>query len=503
MKYIKNFKLFESTRLDKYIKDNPDYIKDFDTKPPSKNDFTHYYNRMLDNKEYGEIKNKYIERNPLLNKSFYTSSDGEKPQQYNISRYKLINIDHIDRYLDRDFDKFINNLDSWSYISKNFDDKILSEIKENWDVLYKQIRNYNKEIDAFKNRLSNKLNKIAKRKGVSRKVLEDSIDWLIHYTDMSGKKIPKEIFDALNHITVDKNDYPLTVYRGIFYDGAKIKDKEKFLKKWYKGSKPKLKNRKATSWSTDISVAKSFMTDQDMVKDNENGYHMMLKYDITNPDDVVADLRKLDWLGFWSQQEILLSPSATDYEVLEMFPYTDNYYKDENKDLPYRKYINNSNLSNYGGMSGKDIKSIIKNDLFNAMLSNLPYDKKIEILSYKDKKVKDVMNMTYGNEQYGELNLALYQFVKNMWAKLEEFISYESVKVSIGYNFNSNNKGKYNAENIVITSLQRQPLNFVFEIDFSNVDIDNNEVTVDDIIKQIESEYHIQKNKNIKIKYIK
>ena len=148
---------------------------------------------------------------------------------------------------------------------------------------------------------------------------------LSNFTSMSRGTLPKETWPIIRDLTVNPSTLPKTVYRGIFYDGAKIKDREKFLKKWAPGKKPGLKPRRAQSWSTSMAVASQFMVDQDFVKDAKNGFHVMLKYEITDPSVVIADLRNFKEGRFWNQQEIIISPDATDYEVVTVIPYEDDY----------------------------------------------------------------------------------------------------------------------------------------------------------------------------------
>lgn len=137
---------------------------------------------------------------------------------------------------------------------------------------------------------------------------------------MSRKKLDPQVWPLLQKISVDSSLLPQYIYRGIFYDGAKIKDEAKWLTKWFPGAKPGVSQGKATSWSIDRETAANFMTDQDFIKDRKNGYYMLLKWKV-DPKYVIADLRNLpvDYT-FWNQQEIIVSNEATDYEIDTMIP---------------------------------------------------------------------------------------------------------------------------------------------------------------------------------------
>lgn len=167
-------------------------------------------------------------------------------------------------------------------------------------------------------------NELAKM-GISPKDLEVAMSHVTDWTSMSRKKLDPKVWPLLQKISVDPTRLPKTLYRGIFYDGAKIKDLGKWLKKWGPGQKPGDSQGKATSWSSDRGTAADFMINQDFVKDSAGGYYILLKWTV-RPDQVIADLRNLPVdHGFWNQAEYIVSPEARDYEVDTMIPGSSGY----------------------------------------------------------------------------------------------------------------------------------------------------------------------------------
>jgi hypothetical protein len=164
-----------------------------------------------------------------------------------------------------------------------------------------------------------KFHKESLKLGITDSAYKDALGVLGNYTSSSKKRLPKEVWDALRAITVKESALPAYVWRGIFYDGAKIKDREAFLKKWAPGSKPNVSQAKATSWSASRGTAIQFMTSQDFIKDFAGGYHVLLKWKV-DPKLVIADLRNMPDLPFWNQQELIVSPEARDYEVDTIIP---------------------------------------------------------------------------------------------------------------------------------------------------------------------------------------
>lgn len=207
---------------------------------------------------------------------------------------------------------------------------------------YKEIQDFCKWLDvalAGIKRLGQKrAEKEFMKLGLSINDVEVAMSYIKEWTSMSRKKLDPSVWDLLNKISVDEKLLPIYLYRGIFYDGAKIKDPVKWKEKWFPGSKPGASQGKATSWTIDRGTAAGFMTDQDFIKDREGGYYMLLKWKV-DPKLIIADLRNLPVdHTFWNQQEIIVSPEAKDYEIDTMIPGSEGYDA-------YREFVK----SNKGG----------------------------------------------------------------------------------------------------------------------------------------------------------
>jgi len=203
--------------------------------------------------------------------------------------------------------------------------------------------------------------------GLDPNDVEAAMSWVGYYTGGSYRKLPKEIFETLQQLSVDPSRLPKYIYRGLFYDGAKIKDQEKFLSKWKEGSMPKEALRKATSFSGDKGTAINFMVNQDKVKDAKSGYHILLKWKV-RPEAVVADLRNLPVdTRFWNQHEFIVHPDVKDYVVDKLIPYKDSTDYASYSDTPYVKF-QDATKGGFGAY-GLDKPDTLKTFLLS------PYDK--------------------------------------------------------------------------------------------------------------------------------
>jgi hypothetical protein len=232
--------------------------------------------------------------------------------------------------------------------------------------------------------------------------------WVDYYVSASYRKLPADVFKTLQQLSVDPNRLPKYIYRGLFYDGAKIKDQEKFLSKWKEGSMPKEALRKATSFSGDKGTAASFMINQDKVKDAKSGYHILLKWKV-RPEDVVADLRNLPVDNrFWNQHEFIVHPDVKDYVVDKLIPYGESTDSTPYSELPYPKY--QDTIKGGAGAAGLSKSNTLRSFLLS------PYDKYStnEKIAYKqlyDMTVQEAQKeYAMFNEYYGEV----FQAIKNV-----------------------------------------------------------------------------------------
>ena len=328
---MKIIQIIEANKVGQYYNDNPDKKLKTDINPPAaKKDNYHYQ-----------------PENPM-------SDDIRQFERKFADKWKPVFGDQVDKV-------FKNNSLDWSakaalgdsrsfetfvdYCELELDEKSEARLRSVYPKLVKDALTLQKKTEV--NVPVAKSNKQATERGVNARDYRAAMAWAKHYMSMSGKAIPKEVWPVLHKITVNPPDLPEVVYRGLFFDGAKIKDLETWQKKWHPGSKPGLKPRKATSWSTSIGLATQFMNSQDMIKDNENGFAILLKYEINSLDDVVADFRNLPDNTFWNQQEILLSTEAKNYEVVAVIPYQE-YSAADNKLKAFQKKHSAPNASAMG-----------------------------------------------------------------------------------------------------------------------------------------------------------
>lgn len=501
MKYI-NKRIFELTRFDKWVEEHGKE-KFFNIDPPKSydrgdiRDVLNSFAKGYNNSWYDYIQ-EMIKKYPILKKSFIIHKD-----EWRKKGNTLIELVE-DRFTQfSDYDAFYNDnikrlKDVYEY---ELNEEVLDEIKTNWESISKVVKSLKKKKEYYTNVALMRAKKFAKRKQINFSDLTALLAWISHFRSKSYRKIPKDIWDALHYITVDPNELPKTVYRGLFYDGDKIKDKEAFLKKWAKGSKPGVNSRKASSWTSNIEVAKNFMISQDQVKDHKNGYHVLLKYDIQSPKDVIADFRYFDWMAFWNQQEVLLSPDAKDYEVVEIFPYT-SY---DEKDKPYHKYLKSGIKKSFSGSMGHTFKELIRM-VFDVGLADLPQHQKDLLLKHKDLTLGDIDNNLMEEYKYLEaLNIPFYYIMERSFNlrdiniiddKTIENVSYIYVpRIGDSYNkdyvWDKTNKlitdnSKINKdniydligynngvmiENIKAKMIRNDALSFVVKIDLSKADV--------------------------------
>jgi hypothetical protein len=263
---------------------------------------------------------------------------GQGPEDYSGGWYDS---EHFRKAIieSKTFEDFLEAADSkkrfWRYPFEDYGKKIEPN-EEPLFIIYRWMKSHFKQIQDFCKWLDVALAGIKRlgqkraekefmKLGLSINDVEVAMSYVKEWTSMSRKKLDPSVWDLLNKISVDEKLLPRYVYRGIFYDGAKIKDLAKWKEKWYPGSQPGASQGKATSWTIDRKTAMGFMTDQDFIKDRDGGYYMLLKWKV-DPKLVIADLRNLPVdHTFWNQQEIIVSPEAKDYEVDSMVPGSEGY----------------------------------------------------------------------------------------------------------------------------------------------------------------------------------
>lgn len=336
--------LAEKNALNRYYEEHPDKLEAFSGAPEKANgvfDIEQLIANWFGDRpiNINDLFDKFKEKMSDFLKEIEAAGEGAED---------LFSIYHIQRTMSNLIE--YQNKPTFSFVFHE-KPKSLAVVKKYWDKLKHIATTFENKQQADRNWSSNKLKKLAYASGVTPRAYANAIEWIANYTSSSQKKIPKEIYELLQKITVDKNKLPEYVYRGIFYDGKKIKDKEKFEKQWAPGNKPGVKQSKATSWSALRDTAIAFMQAQDFIKDVNNGYFVLLKWKV-DPDMVVADLRQLKNMKFWSQQEIIVKSDANDYEVDTILPYAE-----QDKYNEMVKKISNMSTKYFGDSKAEYINS--------------------------------------------------------------------------------------------------------------------------------------------------
>jgi hypothetical protein len=245
--------------------------------------------------------------------------------------------------------------------------------KKNYNKTVKQLKSlvkYGKYIDDFYKR---QIQKAEAKLGITWNEIKEGFKHIDYFRNSSGRTIPKTLYPFLHAVTIKANKVklPKTVYRGYFIDGEKVDSKQDYTV----GSKIKLNNKKATSWSTSIGMAIEFSSADNNIKDKENGYQLVVKYDIQSEDDIIADFRGFKEMSFFNQQEILIS-SKVKYATIVYSKKGNDYKTSITNNKPRKKGDSavSFKLSDYLENPEK-----IKN-------SNLSIDDKI--------KLKEAFNMT-------------------------------------------------------------------------------------------------------------
>ena len=282
---------------------------------------------------------------------------------------------YTNSYYYEDFIKVASQSRSSEDFEKNLDSSVISKpqyyrgswkdfsfwtlLEKNWNDFHNICKWYYTALQSAKNASAKHYDNELMKLGLSKKDVEVAMTFVQEWTSMSRKKLDPSAWPILKKLSVSPSSLPKYVYRGIFYDGAKIKDQKKFLEQWSPGMKPGASQGKATSWSIDRGTAASFMVDQDFIKYSQSGYYVLLKLEV-DPSMVIADLRNLpvDHL-FWNQQEIIIDPAAKNYEVDTIIPGAE--------DETYREFCR----SLKGGQGSMGMN---KKDFITRSFLKIPYD---------------------------------------------------------------------------------------------------------------------------------
>lgn len=394
MKFLKLFEHFvsEKNKVASYYEKHPEAIKKFGISGKDEEDFDNYIARSYDNDN--PLKDKVESVKKELKTKFEEATKDIKFTDSNDDRYnnlwsKIFNEDAMfSKYYLQEKptkEKMLADCKTgrFTYSKEQVTPEAIEFLEKNWESILDVLKKKHQMNDLSKNWSEKRLEKEAIMKGVDKRDYIAAMSWINYFTGMSRRKLPKEIWPALRAITVEENELPKVVYRGLFFDGAKIKDKEKFLQKWKEGSKPGVSLVKATSWSASKAVAADFMQDQDFIKDRDNGYFMLLKWNV-DPKHVVADLRNIDG-KFWNQQEVIVDSDVKDYQVEKLIKY-EPYNKDKPREI--ENYQNSNHASNAGAFGRT--KNEIMSDILNLFDADVRKQYKMEWKELKDLTLGEV-----------------------------------------------------------------------------------------------------------------
>lgn len=329
---------------------------------------------------------------------------GEEFYRWEEMRNSILGCDNVEKFIDGD--KY------WGFPMENYSDrKPISSYVDFCDVLHKnyeeireQIRRAGVALNNIKGSEKKRLKNNLMKRGLSLRDVEIAMSYITDWTSMSQKRLDPSVWPLLKKLSVDPSRLPKTIYRGMFIDGTKIKNREEFMKQWSPGSKPGASLRKATSWTVDRGTAAEFMSDQDNIRNQPGGYYVLLRWDV-DPSEVIADLRNLPVdHKFWNQQEIVISPKVKDYVVDTIIPGKEGYVK-------YRSFFK----SIKGGQGGHGMsRSEFARNFLNTPYETLSSDHRIEF--------KRVVKMTVGefketypgsriDDEWDDVAMPLFNFV--------------------------------------------------------------------------------------------
>jgi hypothetical protein len=412
LRLLQEIRLLEKNKTVDFFRKNPDKLKAFRNIPSANANWEYDWESRSDR---GDARRKldfdvYYSAIAKLDPSNKFAQNLQSSLRYgsldNFFWYvnKLQTYDEFRKYNDTDysFRTHTDEVDWADWADHEF-------MAKHYNAIRKIAKSFIDRKEGLKDLDDRRFEKDMMKLGLEPRSVRAAMDWVEYYTAGSYRKLPKDVFDTLQQMSVDASRLPKYIYRGFFFDGAKIKDREKFLTKWREGSMPRAGLNKATSWSGDKGTAVAFMDAQDRVKDSKTGFHVLLKWKV-NADDVIADLRNMPGdFRFWNQHEFIISPDVKDYVVDKIIPYQSS--ADQPYDTLDLVQFRNAIKGGHGGM-GRRKGSTLSNFLFS------PYDKfgtnekiaykQLLKMSVKDVKSKLNVSLGYNTEYSNRLNDALF-----------------------------------------------------------------------------------------------
>ena len=381
----------EVSKIRNFYQTNPDQIKKFNVPSPPKEAMEKVKSSK---KEYEISARQHIIAQKFKNKWLSILPETLKKKLFTDSPSEVINFSYnfAIELSNGDVEKFLNY--RGGSIREELDDESINFLKLYYTSLYNDLMKLEKSRSQLSSSSSMIFDKRAQEHGMTSNDYYRTLGWIIYHTSSSFRKLPKEVWSAIHHLTVNPASLPKTVYRGMFIDGNKIKDLEKWKTKWSVGSKPRAKPSKAASWSTSIGVATQFMEAQDQIKNKKEGYAVLLKYDITDPAVVIGDLRALPDLAYWNQMEIILSSDAIEYEVAAVIPYEDYYAMKIKWDETTLKKLQNQHSAPAAGYFGVNKDDLITHYFFDINRLQIPNNIKEQWRTLSNKTLREVIDKT-------------------------------------------------------------------------------------------------------------
>lgn len=270
------------------------------------------------------------------------------------------------------------------------------------------------------------LTKFAKERGVSYNFLFKSLQEIFRYRSMSGQKLSKEALEAIKILTV-KNS-PGKIYRGWFLDGDKI-SKIKNIENLKEGDTFTFNFGKATSWSTVRDIAASFTYAQDMVKNKEDGYAMVISYE-PSVDEVVADFRDIklsDITKFYNQQEIMLDTGKKTFKI---------------ESIEKNGHIAQSKVNGNGGTSSGSYNDMVKNIVTSEKMKKVDDDSIMKLAEEMSKMTVGEVYKKYPNniasnfypdyiEDNKNINYRLFLILNDKWADGVKYLKFDGNEVTV------------------------------------------------------------------------
>lgn len=344
--------------------------------------------------------------------------------------YFVSNAKAFDVYTDKTAQFIINDFDRWA-----------SDVKS---IIATAIAMFQSISQAW-------IKKRAIQAGMTMNTLINVMSAIHKWKQSGGKNISRDLWPAIQRLTVIPRNLPKKIYRGIGISPPDYNYDEKHYEKWSKGNTVELESSRPTSWSASKDVAITFM-DSDYLK-------VLLEYEITDPSVVIADLRNLPEFKYWGEMEIILSPEVTgNFKILEVLKPTE--WND------FQKKVSAKKKASSGG-TGHTFPGYLRHHFFNMNSLDVPTQYRDLMKSMASATVEQVENVTHQkiasqySREHTKMYYALYHMVTNYTNLHASIIRVYSpskalVEVALG--------GRAHGPKVTIELLTAKPNKFEFKV---------------------------------------